>query len=164
VPKATDMTFKDKLHKQHLGKHPSFAKPKPKKGARFEAHFDLKHYAGVVSYSVDGWLEKNKDPINMTVATLFKESQGNALLSHLFRDVGLEDAGGKKGKSGSQNTISSGHREQLDKLMKTLDATHPHFVRCIIPNEIKTGGVLDAHLVLHQLHCNGVLEGRLRFG
>jgi myosin heavy chain 6/7 len=43
--------------------------------------------------------------------------------------------------------------------MSTLKATHPHFVRCIIPNEIKTGGVLDAHLVLHQLHCNGVLEG-----
>ncbi len=43
--------------------------------------------------------------------------------------------------------------------MKTLDATKPHFVRCIIPNEIKTGGVLDAHLVMHQLHCNGVLEG-----
>jgi len=43
--------------------------------------------------------------------------------------------------------------------MTTLRNTHPHFVRCIIPNEIKTGGVLDAHLVMHQLHCNGVLEG-----
>ncbi len=31
-------------------------------------------------------------------------------------------------------------KEQLNKLMKTLDATYPHFVRCIIPNEIKTGG------------------------
>ena len=43
--------------------------------------------------------------------------------------------------------------------MTNLKQTHPHFVRCIIPNEIKTGGVLDSHLVLHQLHCNGVLEG-----
>jgi len=91
VPKATDMTFKEALYKQHLGKHPSFAKPKVKKGAKFEAHFDLKHYAGVVSYSVDGWLDKNKDPINMTVATLFKESKGNALLAFLFRDIGVED-------------------------------------------------------------------------
>jgi myosin heavy subunit len=90
VPKATDMTFKDKLYATHLGKHSSFAKPKPKKG-RFEAHFDLVHYAGVVSYSVDGWLEKNKDPINMTVATLFKNSKGNELLAYLFRDVGLEE-------------------------------------------------------------------------
>ena len=43
--------------------------------------------------------------------------------------------------------------------MNTLNMTYPHFVRCIIPNEVKTGGILDAHLVLHQLHCNGVLEG-----
>ena len=43
--------------------------------------------------------------------------------------------------------------------MKTLGATSPHFVRCIIPNEIKTGGIIDAHLVMHQLNCNGVLEG-----
>lgn len=56
-------------------------------------------------------------------------------------------------------TISSGHRDQLNKLMTTLRETHPHFVRCIIPNELKTGGILDAHLVMHQLHCNGVLEG-----
>ena len=104
------------------------------------------------------------DLINMTVAELFKASKGNSLLSYVFRDIGAEPAGGAgggKGKSASQNTISSGHRDQLNKLMKTLDATHPHFVRCIIPNELKTGGVLDAHLVLHQLHCNGVLEGKL---
>ena len=50
-------------------------------------------------------------------------------------------------------------QEQLHKLMNTLKQTHPHFVRCIIPNEIKTGGVLDPHLVMHQLTCNGVLEG-----
>ena len=43
--------------------------------------------------------------------------------------------------------------------MMNLKSTHPHFVRCIIPNEIKTGGVLDSHLVMHQLTCNGVLEG-----
>ena len=43
--------------------------------------------------------------------------------------------------------------------MTNLRQTHPHFVRCIIPNEVKTGGILDSHLVLHQLHCNGVLEG-----
>jgi len=56
-------------------------------------------------------------------------------------------------------TISSAHRDQLNKLMLTLKQTHPHFVRCIIPNELKTGGIVDAHLVMHQLHCNGVLEG-----
>ena len=161
VPKGSDVTYREKMYKQHLGKHPSFTKPKPKKGARFEAHFDLKHYAGVVSYSVDGWLEKNKDPINMTVAALFRDNKKNKLLAQLFADIGA-DEGGKGGKGGKPAmTISAAHREQLDKLIKTLDATSPHFVRCIIPNELKTGGILDAHLVMHQLNCNGVLEGML---
>jgi myosin heavy chain 6/7 len=43
--------------------------------------------------------------------------------------------------------------------MTTLRATQPHFVRCIIPNELKQPGVIDSHLVMHQLTCNGVLEG-----
>ena len=50
-------------------------------------------------------------------------------------------------------------QEQLNKLMHTLHSTHPHFVRCIIPNEFKQPKVIDAHLVMHQLTCNGVLEG-----
>ncbi|CAF3094170.1 unnamed protein product [Rotaria sp. Silwood2] len=161
VPKATDKTFVEKLYNNHLGKHAMFGKPKPSKG-KAEAHFDIHHYAGTVSYTATSWLEKNKDPINNTVATLFAKSK-NALLSILFADVieeeGAGKGGGKKKGGGSMQTISATHREQLNKLMNNLKQTHPHFVRCIIPNEIKTGGVLDSHLVMHQLTCNGVLEG-----
>ncbi|CAF1220495.1 unnamed protein product [Adineta steineri] len=163
VPKATDKTFVEKLYNNHLGKHPQFGKPKPVKG-KPEAHFDVHHYAGTVSYTATSWLEKNKDPINTTVAGLFAKSR-NVLLSHLFADAVEEEGnsgkggGGKKKGGGSMQTISATHREQLHKLMNTLKQTHPHFVRCIIPNEIKTGGVLDSHLVMHQLTCNGVLEG-----
>jgi len=160
VPKATDKTFVEKLYNNHLGKHPQFGKPKPSKG-KAEANFEIHHYAGSVPYTATSWLEKNKDPINTTVATLFSKSK-NTMLSHLFADVAEEEGSGRAGKGkkgGSMQTISAIHREQLNKLMTNLKQTHPHFVRCIIPNEIKTGGVLDSHLVLHQLHCNGVLEG-----
>merc|ERR1711970_1156378 len=61
--------------------------------------------------------------------------------------------------AGGFKTVSSGYRDQLQNLMKTLNATSPHFIRCIVPNETKTPGVLDAALVMHQLTCNGVLEG-----
>lgn len=51
------------------------------------------------------------------------------------------------------------YRESLNNLMNMLYQTHPHFIRCIIPNEKKASGVIDSALVLNQLTCNGVLEG-----
>eukprot|EP00061_Rhincodon_typus_P011850 g37172.t1 len=56
-------------------------------------------------------------------------------------------------------TVGQLYKEQLGKLMTTLRNTSPNFVRCIIPNHEKRAGKLDAHLVLEQLRCNGVLEG-----
>ncbi|XP_006761786.1 PREDICTED: myosin-13 [Myotis davidii] len=73
-------------------------------------------------------------------------------------DSGGSKKGGKK-KGSSFQTVSAVFRENLNKLMTNLRSTHPHFVRCLIPNETKTPGVMDHHLVLHQLRCNGVLEG-----
>jgi len=60
-------------------------------------------------------------------------------LFQLFLDDRKSVKGKSKGKGGMQ-TISSGHREQLNKLMSTLKQTSPHFVRCIIPNELKAAG------------------------
>ena len=72
-PKASDKTFCDKLHGTHLGKCKAFEKPKPAKG-KGEAHFSLVHYAGTVDYSITGWLEKNKDPLNDSVVQLYQKS------------------------------------------------------------------------------------------
>nr|XP_019607346.1 PREDICTED: myosin-7-like [Rhinolophus sinicus] len=161
-PKATDMTFKAKLYDNHLGKSNNFQKPRNVKGKQ-EAHFSLIHYAGTVDYNILGWLQKNKDPLNETVVGLYQKSSLK-LLSNLFANYAGADApvekGKSKGKKGSSfQTVSALHRENLNKLMTNLRCTHPHFVRCIIPNETKSPGVMDNPLVMHQLRCNGVLEG-----
>ncbi|XP_025075685.1 myosin heavy chain, muscle isoform X18 [Pogonomyrmex barbatus] len=166
-PKATDKTFEEKLNNNHLGKSPNYLKPKPPKPGQQPAHFAIGHYAGNVPYNITGWLEKNKDPLNDTVVDQFKKSN-NKLLVEIFADHPGQsgDAGGGGGgkggrgkKGGGFSTVSSSYREQLNNLMTTLRATQPHFVRCIIPNELKQPGVIDSHLVMHQLTCNGVLEG-----
>uniref|UniRef100_A0A3Q3EFM9 Myosin motor domain-containing protein n=1 Tax=Labrus bergylta TaxID=56723 RepID=A0A3Q3EFM9_9LABR len=136
-PKASDATFKSKLYDNHLGKSPNFQKPRVVKG-KPEAHFSLVHYAGIVDYNIGNWLVKNKDPLNETVVGLFQKSTLK-LLSNLFA-----------GYTGADN---------LNKLMTNLRSTHPHFVRCLIPNETKTPGAMENPLVMHQLRCNGVLEG-----
>merc|ERR1712235_70231 len=154
VPKASDKTFLEKLMGKHLGKHDSFVKPKPPKKGAPEAPFALNPHAGCVVYNVTGWLFKNKDPVNEAVINMIAGA-GNGVVSLVFTE---KDTGEKK-KGSSMMTISAAHRESLMKLMTNLHSTHPHFVRCIIPNEIKKSGHIDAPLVMHQLNCNGVLEG-----
>merc|ERR1719370_1577964 len=83
------------------------------------------------------------------------QASTNAVVALVFTE---KDTGEKK-KGSALMTISAAHRESLMKLMSNLHSTHPHFVRCIIPNEIKKSGHVDAPLVMHQLNCNGVLEG-----
>ncbi|XP_033248640.1 myosin heavy chain, muscle isoform X7 [Drosophila miranda] len=163
-PKATDQTFSEKLTNTHLGKSAPFQKPKPPKPGQQAAHFAIGHYAGCVSYNITGWLEKNKDPLNDTVVDQFKKSQ-NKLLIEIFADHPGQSGGGEQAKGGRGKkgggfaTVSSAYKEQLNSLMAILRSTQPHFVRCIIPNEMKQPGLVDAHLVMHQLTCNGVLEG-----
>ncbi|XP_072297034.1 myosin-7-like [Eucyclogobius newberryi] len=157
-PKASDATFKAKLYDNHLGKSANFQKPRIIKG-RPEAHFSLVHYAGTVDYNINNWLVKNKDPLNETVVGLYQKSNLK-LLSILFVGyAGADSEVGKKKKGSSFQTVSALHRENLNKLMTNLRSTHPHFVRCIIPNETKTPGAMENPLVMHQLRCNGVLEG-----
>uniref|UniRef100_A0AAQ4S674 Myosin, heavy chain b n=1 Tax=Gasterosteus aculeatus aculeatus TaxID=481459 RepID=A0AAQ4S674_GASAC len=151
-PKASDVTFKNKLYDQHLGKSPPFQKPKPAKG-KAEAHFSLVHYAGTVDYNVTGWLDKNKDPLNDSVVQLYQKSSAK-LLAHLYAShAGSEaEASGKKAgkkKGGSFQTVSALFRENLGKLMTNLRCTHPHFVRCLIPNESKTPGKPHGELPGH---------------
>merc|ERR1739844_116899 len=161
-PKSTDKSFEDKLKAQHLGKSAPFAKPS-KDAPDKCAHFAIIHYAGTVSYNVTAWLEKNKDPVNDTVVDLLKQGS-NALLLHLWRDHPgqsnpPEEDKSKKKKKGSAKTVTSVYLTQLTELMTTLHATEPHFIRCLVPNTHKQPGQVECPLIMHQLTCNGVLEG-----
>merc|ERR1719466_743741 len=158
-PKATDKSFEEKL-KASLGKLPIFLKPQSKTDKN--AHFAISHYAGVVNYNVTSWLEKNKDPVNETVVELFKSTSKCQLLVHLWRDhpgqptTAPKDEGKKKKKGGGGKTVSSVY---LVELMTTLYSCEPHFVRCLVPNNHKKPGDVEPPLIMHQLTCNGVLEG-----
>merc|ERR1719334_757298 len=164
-PKATDKSFEDKLKENLLGKTTAFLKKQP--GSKDKnAHFAIAHYAGVVNYNLTDWLTKNKDQCNDTVVDQLKKCDNN-LVVYLFRDhPGQPEEEPKKEKKKGKDagpktfkTVSSAFRAQLDALLTTLNSTDPHFIRCIVPNNHKTPLLLDSALVMHQLTCNGVLEG-----
>jgi myosin protein heavy chain len=120
VPKATDTTYGQKLIESHVGKHPSIEKPKPPKGKQVgayyrhiscsdlvplllqaEAHFALKHYAGLVRYNVSAWLEKNKDPLSDTLISILKsETTKNSLMTLLWQDFQTQEEAAKAAAEG----------------------------------------------------------------
>uniref|UniRef100_A0A8D0AH53 Myosin, heavy chain 11a, smooth muscle n=1 Tax=Sander lucioperca TaxID=283035 RepID=A0A8D0AH53_SANLU len=166
-PKATDVSFVEKLMNTQ-GNHVKFAKPKQLKD---KTEFSLFHYAGRVDYNATAWLTKNMDPLNDNVTALLNNSSSQ-FVQDLWKDadrvVGLDTIAkmtdssmpsASKTKKGMFRTVGQLYKESLAKLMTTLHNTQPNFVRCIIPNHEKRAGKLDAHLVLEQLRCNGVLEG-----
>ncbi|KAL0084675.1 P-loop containing nucleoside triphosphate hydrolase protein [Phycomyces blakesleeanus] len=172
APRGTDKRFLEKLNSTWVSDDPEGKY----KSIRFKESFTVKHYAGQVEYSTAGWINKNKDPLNEDITRLLARST-NRHVATLFEDYltetehqipnesGLPTSSStfslmklRKG-GGSFRTVGQRHKQQLLSLMNTLYLTHPHFVRCILPNGRKHAGEIQALLVLDQLRCNGVLEG-----
>jgi myosin protein heavy chain len=156
MPKATDSSFTEKLHSLWDRKSTKYKRSLLTQG------FVLTHYAAEVEYSTEGWLEKNKDPLNDNVTRLLAASTDKQVAT-LFADCADADDGlggiRSRVKKGLFRTVAQRHKEQLSTLMNQLHSTHPHFVRCILPNHKKRPKQFSAPLVLDQLRCNGVLEG-----
>ena len=169
-PKADDNYFKSLVHREH-DKSPNLLCPK---GLEQGFDFAVQHYAGRVDYDITDWLKKNMDQLNDNAISLLGGAK-NGLMRELFGDAKEvtqrqktmaiqqmapmpKNRGGGAGK-GMRRTVGALYREQLNKLMLTLNATEAHFVRCIIPNHMKKSGYLDDKLIVEQLKCNGVIEG-----
>merc|ERR1711994_529616 len=71
----------------------------------------------------------------------------------------MGEEGKKKKQGGGGKTVSSVYLVSLGELMQTLHSCEPHFVRCLVPNTHKKPGEVEPPLIMHQLTCNGVLEG-----
>lgn len=145
---------------------PQFSKYSP---SRLQQGFTVSHYAGKVEYRTDGWLNKNRDPLNDNITSLLSKSS-DSYVSSLFSEYAEAEAaaanqsssfGGPRTRvrKGAFRTVGQRHKEQLAVLLQQLSETQPHFVRCIVPNLYKSPSSIDAPLVLDQLRCNGVLEG-----
>ncbi|KAJ6646193.1 Myosin-VIIa, partial [Pseudolycoriella hygida] len=145
-PKGTDSTMLSKLHSTHSTKN-IYLKPKSDQ----TSNFGIQHFAGIVFYNPNGFLEKNRDAVNTDVKELVASSS-NQFLHSLFANESAVDTTKKS------VTLSAQFRNSLDLLIKTLSACHPFFIRCIKPNEDKKPNKFDKDLCVRQLRYSGMME------
>ncbi|GAB1607580.1 unconventional myosin-Va-like isoform X4 [Argonauta hians] len=139
-----------------------FEKPR-----RSQTSFTVCHFAEKVTYTCQGFMEKNMDSVsdlqvetlqkstNSFVLELFQEKKPERKMSMLTEESYLNPP--KKSKKHKQ-TVGSQFKESLNSLMKTLSDTNPHYVRCIKPNDEKKPFKFHQKRVVEQLRACGVLE------
>uniref|UniRef100_A0A4W3K7E4 Myosin VC n=1 Tax=Callorhinchus milii TaxID=7868 RepID=A0A4W3K7E4_CALMI len=165
LPQGTEENWLQKLHNNFLNKNPLFEKPR-----MFRKAFIIQHFADKVQYESDGFLEKNRDTLYDELINVLKKSK-LSLLADFFQDdessvgnlkphIKVKPArpGFKSFKKQHRTSVGSKFRNSLHLLMETLNATTPHYVRCIKPNDSKLPFEYDSKRVVQQLRACGVLE------
>ena len=116
-----------------------------------QGNFIVKHYAGDVSYSVDGITDKNKDQLLKGLLNLFSQSQ-NRFVHTLFPNEVDQD--NRKAPPTAGDKIKASANELVATLMKA----EPSYIRTIKPNENKSPTEYNVPNVMHQIQYLGLQE------
>ncbi|CAK4033640.1 probable Myosin-1 [Lecanosticta acicola] len=140
-PTAADQTFVQRLNA--LSGNPNFA---PRQG-----QFVIKHYAGDVSYAVEGMTDKNKDQLLKDLLNLVGQSSNN-FVHTLFPHQVDQDNRRRPPTAGDKIKASA------NDLVATLMKCTPSYIRTIKPNENKSPTEYNSPNVLHQIKYLGLQE------
>ncbi|XP_075213233.1 unconventional myosin-VIIa-like isoform X2 [Lycorma delicatula] len=116
--------------------------------------FGISHYAGVVNYSVEGFLDKNRNPLTSNWVQLIETSK-NAFLKSLFLDELNKQNQHSQAKV---QTVSSQYQHSLGILLQLINSSQPYFIRCIKPNLHKKPKEFNHALCCCQLRYSGMME------
>lgn len=159
-PRATDMSFLEKCHYNHALDE-LYSRPRMS-----SLEFGIRHYAGQVWYSVDGFLDKNRDTLRADVVDLLVSSKIQ-LVSEIFkRRRAYTEASRTVSKADGRfvtmkpraPTVAARFCDSLQGLIEAMSQCHPWFVRCLKPNREKAPMKLDMAVVLEQLRYSGMLD------
>jgi myosin-1 len=140
-PTAADQTFVQRLNA--LSSNPNF---QPRQG-----QFIIKHYAGDVSYAVEGMTDKNKDQLLKDLLNLVSQSS-NQFVHVLFPHQVDQDNKRRPPTAGDKIKASA------NDLVATLMKAQPSYIRTIKPNENKSPTEYNNGNVLHQIKYLGLQE------
>ncbi|XP_045142410.1 unconventional myosin-Ie [Echinops telfairi] len=179
VGEGADQTLLQKLQMQ-IGSHEHFNS--------WNQGFIIHHYAGKVSYDMDGFCERNRDVLFMDLIELMQSSELRAQIATfldctqifqladptppslqgslkkpfriLIRLFNLSFESSVLVCSGSGAAILAPVKEnkQANDLVSTLMKCTPHYIRCIKPNETKKPRDWEESRVKHQVEYLGLKE------
>ena len=141
-PNGGDKSFLDKIKAEIPKKGNLISDFLGKDPLEFPETFTIKHFAYNVAYSVDGFLEKNRDLIP------------NEIIEIINDDI-LKIPQNLEKKSA---TTGSAFRDSLNDLMKIIQSTQVHYIRCIKPNNSKSPSCFEPNFVMQQLRAGGIIE------
>ncbi|XP_066963013.1 unconventional myosin-Ia-like [Macrobrachium rosenbergii] len=114
--------------------------------------FRIRHYAGSVTYSVHGFIEKNCDSLHRDLTRAMYRCN-HSIIKDLFPEGNPRRTTLKRPASvGTQVLIS------VSALLRTIRSKTPHLISCVKPNELKQPRILESALVLHQIKYLGLVE------
>lgn len=149
IPRSSDSTFMDKLRSQFKD-HPYLST-----NPLHQDQFSIRHYAGTVTYTVDGWLDKNRDLLKDDLEDLLRSS-GDAIVRQLVPTALSSEAAQSSRRR--RLTLTGAFKRQLIDLLNMIDSTDPSWIRCIKPHKSKKPNMFDGIEVINQLRSSGVLE------
>ncbi|KAL4803036.1 P-loop containing nucleoside triphosphate hydrolase protein [Aspergillus unguis] len=138
---AADNTFVGRLN--FLGQNPNFESR--------QGQFIIKHYAGDVSYAVQGMTDKNKDQLLKDLLNLV-QSSGNQFVHTIFPEQVNQD------DKRRPPTASDKIKASANDLVATLMKAQPSYIRTIKPNDNKAPKEYNEGNVLHQIKYLGLQE------
>ncbi|XP_043921948.1 unconventional myosin-Id-like [Protopterus annectens] len=151
----TDTMFLDSMNNK-LSKHPHYTSRKlyaSDKTMEFDRHFRIKHYAGDVTYNVEGFLDKNKDTLFQDFKRLMYNSS-NPVLKSMWPEGELSITEVTK----RPLTAATLFKNSMCALVENLACKEPYYVRCIKPNDQKSPVLFDYERARHQVEYLGLLE------
>ncbi|CAH1188714.1 unnamed protein product [Phyllotreta striolata] len=107
--------------------------------------FQIRHYAGAVTYNVRGFVEKNRDVLPRELSRAMFRCD-HPLIPVLFPEGNPKRCNPKRPASESFQL-----RVSLESLFKELHGRRAHHVRCLKPNESKRPRSFEMALVQHQV-------------
>ncbi|XP_019849639.1 PREDICTED: unconventional myosin-Ia [Amphimedon queenslandica] len=152
---VNDLTFLDGLNRRYV-KNENFisrASHDHRSDTTLERNqFRLRHYAGMVTYDVTGFMDKNRDHLLKDLSQAMFACE-RALLKTMFPEGDPESRHLKR-----PSTTGFKFKASVNDMMKNLLAKNPNYVRCVKPNDLKKSKMFEAQLVETQIRYMNLLE------